>query len=78
MSKNEVEILGQNIRLDQFLKWASIAYSGGQAKDLIQDGQILVNDLKETHRGRKLSIGDRVKVFGKEYIVKSQGEGLGD
>ena len=42
------------IKLDQFLKLAQIAMTGGEAKAMIQDGMVKVNGEVETRRGRKL------------------------
>jgi ribosome-associated protein len=50
------------MKLDQFLKWMNLAESGGQAKHLIQDGQVKVNGEIETRRGRKLQSGDVVEM----------------
>jgi len=57
------------IRLDQFLKLAGIAATGGQAKALIQDGKITVNGETETRRGRKLFPGDHVRFDDTELVV---------
>ena len=48
------------IRLDQFLKLANLVRSGGEAKHLIQGGQVLLNGVVETHRSRKIVPGDQV------------------
>ena len=55
------------LRLDQFLKLRGIAESGGQAKRLIQGGEVQVNGAVETRRRRKLVLGDVVEVNGKTY-----------
>lgn len=57
------------IRLDQFLKLANLVGSGGEAKILIQEGQVSVNEQTETRRGRKLQSGDRVSVADSEPIL---------
>ena len=57
------------IKLDSFLKFVGIAPTGGQAKLMIQNGEVLVNDMVETRRGRKLVSGDRVMVGGKTFLV---------
>lgn len=62
------------IRLDQFLKLAGIAGTGGQAKMLIQNGEVRVNGKVETRRRRQLQVGDTVEVLGEELIVESGGE----
>jgi ribosome-associated protein len=61
----------ETIKLDQFLKLAQVVQSGGEAKVLIQSGQVLVNGQVETRRGRKLRPGDVVMVEGEELVVAS-------
>ena len=58
------------IKLDSFLKFAGIAPTGGQAKLMIQNGEVLVNDMVETRRGRKLVSGDRVTVGEQTFDVQ--------
>lgn len=60
------------IKLNQFLKLAGIIVNGGEAKELIQDGLVFVNDVQEFARGKKLFPGDKVKFDGIEYIVESE------
>lgn len=60
----------QTIKLDQFLKWTGMAPTGGQAKILIQFGNVTVNGLVETRRGRKLVAGDRVTVANRTIVVE--------
>lgn len=62
----KVPIRGEEIRLDRFLKWAGVAATGGQAKALVQEGRISVNEQQEFRRGRKLRPGDIVGVEGKD------------
>jgi ribosome-associated protein len=50
------------ITLGQALKASDLVGSGGQAKVLIQAGEVLVNGEVETRRGRKLVAGDVVEV----------------
>ncbi|MEQ8536903.1 RNA-binding S4 domain-containing protein [Coleofasciculus sp. F4-SAH-05] len=59
----------QTIKLDQFLKWVGVASTGGEAKLMIQDGDVTVNGIIETRRGRKLVAGDLVSVQGETYKV---------
>ena len=61
----------ETIELDQFLKLAEVAQSGGEAKHLIQSGVVMLNGVVETRRGKKLRPGDRVSVLGEEFIVGS-------
>lgn len=62
------------IRLDQFLKIATNAGSGGMAKVLIQDGAVLVNGQPETRRRRQLQAGDRVELEGELFVVPGSEE----
>ncbi len=57
-------------KLDQFLKWSGLVQTGGEAKLLIQSGEVRVNGKVETRRGRKLVEGDRVNVLGETLRVK--------
>lgn len=58
------------IKLDQYLKFIGVAPTGGQAKLIIQAGEVEVNGKTETRRGRQLVGGDRVSVLGRTFIVK--------
>ena len=60
------------IKLDQFLKWQGIAQTGGEAKLMIQEGEVAVNGAIETRRGRKLVSGDRVTIADTNYEVQLQ------
>ncbi|MBA3995401.1 MAG: RNA-binding protein [Cyanobacteria bacterium DS2.3.42] len=57
------------IQLDQFLKLEGLTQSGGEAKHLIQSGEVKVNGEIDTRRKRKLRTGDIVEVFGNNYTV---------
>lgn len=64
------------IKLDQFLKLAAVVRSGGEAKYLIQTGQVSVNGKIETRRGRKLRAGDVVSVEDEVFEVDVMDEAL--
>jgi ribosome-associated protein len=57
------------IRLDQFMKLNQLVASGGEAKWLIQTGEVWVNGERELRRGRKLIQGDRVMFERRTYAV---------
>lgn len=57
------------IKLDQFLKFIGITSTGGQAKLLILDGEVKVNGIVETRRGRKLGDDDLVTIGGQTFKV---------
>jgi ribosome-associated protein len=65
-----VKITTPYLKLDCFLKAVDAVSSGGEAKLLIADGQVLVNGEVELRRGRKLYPGDRVAVGRKAYLVE--------
>jgi ribosome-associated protein len=60
------------IRLADVLKLAGMTDSGGHAKTLIQGGAVLVNELVETRRGRKLRAGDRVTAQAQTIVVDDE------
>lgn len=57
------------LRLDHFLKQVAELETGGQAKMMIQGGEVKVNGEIETRRRRKLVVGDVVEVGGKRFPV---------
>lgn len=59
------------MKLDQFLKWSGAVATGGEAKLRIQAGDVRVDGLIETRRGRRLSGGERVLIDGRELVVPS-------
>jgi ribosome-associated protein len=58
--------------LDQFLKLHGIAETGGQAKVMIQAGEVRVNGAVETRRRKKLLVGDVIEVSGSRWIVAAE------
>lgn len=62
MAPDQVVPVEGEIRLGQFLKLASLAESGAQARELIADGAVSVDGEVETRRGRQLAAGARVEV----------------
>ena len=62
------------IKLDQFLKLVQVTASGGQAKLLIQSGQVYVNGELELRRGRKLVDGDQVTFAAQTFTVNLSDE----
>lgn len=62
----------ETIQLDQFLKLTGLVGTGGQAKLLIQSGQILVNGTTETRRKRQLILGDTVQFENEQFEVSEE------
>lgn len=66
----EIKISTEFIKLDAFLKFANVAITGGEAKEMITQGAVEVNGAPCLQRGRKLRDGDRVRVFNNTFAVK--------
>ncbi|MBQ1837048.1 MAG: RNA-binding S4 domain-containing protein [Neisseriaceae bacterium] len=57
----------ENIALCDLLKLTSLANSGGQAKMLIADGQVLRNGVVETRKTAKIRAGEKIEF--NQYII---------
>jgi len=69
MERRCIEIQTAAIAVDALLKFAGVAGTGGEAKYRIQAGQVMVNGVTETRRGRKLAPGDRVRIVDADDSV---------
>lgn len=69
MAKSEISINTEFIKLDALLKFAGLADTGGEAKILIQNGEVSVNGEICTMCGKKIRSGDTVSVGGNEVTV---------
>lgn len=58
------------IELCQFLKFGGLASNGGEAKQRIADGEVLVNGTLETRKRKKLAPGDTVTLDGQTIVVQ--------
>ena len=58
------------IELQQLLKMEDLISSGGQAKYFLAENEVLVNDIKEDRRGKKLRKGDIIKIGKEEYKIE--------
>ena len=65
----KIKINTEFIKLDQMMKMASLVQSGGEAKQLILEGLVLVNDEVCTQRGKKLYKDDRIEFDGNKYVI---------
>lgn len=62
MKDQEILLHTPFIKLDQLLKFAGIAETGGQAKELVLSGACRVNGEACEQRGKKIYPGDRVTI----------------
>lgn len=67
MQVKNIHIQTDYIQLAQALKLADLAQTGGEAKIMVQEGQVEVNGEVDTRRGRKLRHGDTF-AFGGETV----------
>ena len=65
-----VLIYTEFIKLQDAMKFANIVYSGGEAKQLILDGQVKVNGEICTMRGKKLYHNDTFSFMGGNYLIQ--------
>lgn len=63
----DIEIKTETIKLDQLLKFSGFVSTGGQAKVLIDEGEVRVNGEVIFHRSHKISPGDVVQI-GEESL----------
>jgi len=63
----EVEITKEPVELYKILKFEGLASSGGEAKSVIAEGQVLVNGKVETRKRKKIVSGDIIEL-GDEKI----------
>ncbi len=64
-----VQVTGEYIELNAFIKIKLLIPTGGQAKVLIRSGKILVNGQVETRNKKKLVKGDIVEFEGNRWTV---------
>ena len=62
--------MNDTITLNDALKLTGITETGGQAKLMIQAGEVRVNGEVETRRKRKLVAGDVLEVAGEEFELE--------
>ena len=70
MREEHIKINTEFIRLDALLKFAGLAETGGEAKLMIQEGEVKVNGEPCTMRGKKLRPGDRAELDGETLVVE--------
>ena len=66
----KITLKDEFIKLGQALKGAGLVESGAEAKEVIQEGKVLVNGEVESRRGKKLYAGDLVTFNGEEIKIE--------
>lgn len=64
-----VEISREPVELYKILKFEGIVASGGEAKAVIDGGQVLVNGEVETRKRKKIVSGDTIEFMGETFAV---------
>ncbi len=70
MKTQTISIATDYIKADAFLKFSGVAATGGHAKLLIEQGNLLVNGETCTQRGRKLRAGDVIEINGRSFRIE--------
>lgn len=65
-----VDIHKEPVELYKILKFEGFVASGGEAKLLIGNGQVLVNGLVETQRRKKIVHGDVIEFRGERLQIR--------
>jgi len=66
------ELKEEFVELYKILKFEGLVESGGMAKQIIADGQVIVNGLVETRKRKKISAGDKIEYSGQSIDVKGK------
>jgi Uncharacterized conserved protein len=66
----EVEITKEPVELYKILKFEGIVSSGGEAKSVIDDGQVLVNGAVEKRKRKKIIAGDIIEYLDNKIKIK--------
>ena len=65
----EIKINTNIIKLDQLLKFAGIAQTGGESKQMINMGIVSVNGSIVKERGKKIKKGDVIEIEDIEKLI---------
>jgi len=65
----EIEIYGDYIQLDQFLKKENIISSGGETGDFIKNHEIFLNGSIIQEKRKKIRLGDEISLDGEVYRI---------
>lgn len=65
----KIEIYGDYIQLDQFLKKENMISSGGETGNFIEKYEIFVNGVIFKEKRKKIRIGDELSLDGEVYKI---------
>ena len=70
MKTDRIKIDSGYIKLQDLIKFCGLVGTGGEAKIVIQNGEVKVNGEVCAMRGKKLRVGDKVEFDETEIIVE--------
>ncbi|MGI9316173.1 MAG: RNA-binding S4 domain-containing protein [bacterium] len=65
----EVKISKEPVELYKILKFEGIVSSGGEAKNVVDAGQVFVNGELETRRRKKIVSGDIIEFMNEKFKI---------
>lgn len=68
----KIYIKDEFIKLGQALKLAGLVESGLDAKYAVQEGEVKLNGVVETQRGKKCIPGDVISFEGNSFVIEGK------
>jgi ribosome-associated protein len=65
----KVQITKEPVELYKILKFEGLASSGGEAKSVIDNGQVEVNGEVETRKRKKIMSGDVIEYMNEKILI---------
>jgi ribosome-associated protein len=65
-----INLTAEPVELYKILKFEGLCASGGEAKAVISDGEVLVNGVIETKKRKKIVAGDIIDFNEEKYQIK--------
>lgn len=69
----DVEVNTSPVELYKILKFEGLVGSGAEAKSVVAEGQVLVNDVVETQKRKKIVAGDIIEFAGQRMRIVMAG-----
>ena len=66
----EIEVLKEPLELYKILKFEGMVSSGGEAKSVIAEGQVLVNGKVETRKRKQITSGDIIEFGENKFRIQ--------
>lgn len=67
---NEITLSREPVELYKILKFEGLVASGGEAKQVIADGQVKVNGAVELRKRNKIVAGDCIEFQQQQYRIR--------